>query len=998
MTFEARTDAKDLPLADWKRIDSVCDRFEAAIRAGERPDPAQFLGEFQGPARDLLFRELLPLELEASRGRGERPDAPSYRERFPQHTAAIEEAFALLELDGPTMHPAEKRAASAPVPGASVSKSTEVDGELSRADLNSVVLEALRSEGYEVVGELGRGGMGVVYLARKIALGRLCALKMILAGAHAGSAALGRFRAEAAAIARLRHPDIVQIYHVGEADGLPYLELEYLPGGGLDQALDGSPRPTETAARLVEIMACAIAEAHRQGIVHRDLKPANILLDAAGRPKVADFGLAKILDSDDGLTKTRAVLGSPSYMAPEQADGDARSVGATTDVYALGAILYELLTGRPPFRAATALLTLTQVKESDPVPPSRFQPGVPGDIETICLKCLEKAPARRYSTADALAEDLRRFLSGEPVLAKPVPSWERAWKWARRRPALAAALTVSTAAILLLLVGALYYNARLRVSVREARAAQREALEQWNRTFRNLNQLVFEVHDKLGKTPATRAARRQVLDTALAGLEEVAESAKTAAPDIGRAVAHQKLGDIFREIGRMEDARRQYESARSLAEQLAIAAPRDLAISECLSRTFAGLGDLGLHADRLEEAVQYFRRVVDLAEMNVQINPDRAMARSDLLEAYFRLGRAYGFNRELDQAAVWFSKMQQLAQRWCQDEPDNTQPRDLLSTAYRKLADVWKLGGDAASARGDYKKAVALGTLVVAAEPANLDYKLHLALALDDLASTQHRLGQLDQASPRLRQAEQLFSELVKADPEDVDNQVRLVQTQYHLGCLEMDQIELPAAAVHLRVARDGLLRLDRDGKLEGRPRDKEQLLPIFEAEAAACEAVASPAGAVALESRPPREAARLLRIRAGALAAAGRSRDLDATAEALLDLDADKAEDLYELGRCLAWCVGRIDEKKWPAPPTQDLKTLRIRLGDRAVALLASAIDRGLLYPQRVSDDVLLGSIHQHPGFRQITKRLNDPTPSREPAAGRTSAAGGRSGAVRWE
>jgi len=987
MTFEARTDAKDLPLADWKRIDSLCDRFEAAIRAGERPDPGQFLVEFEGSARELLFRELLTLELEASRSRGERPDPPAYLGRFPEYTEAIEEAFALLELDGPTVDAGKNRASSKPVAGASISKSTEVDGELPRVELNPVVVEALRSEGYEIVGELGRGGMGVVYLARKIALGRLCALKMILAGSHAGSAALARFRAEAAAIARLRHPDIVQIYHVGEADGLPYLELEYLPGGGLDQALDGSPRPTETAAGLVEIMARAIAEAHRQGIVHRDLKPANILLDATGRPKVADFGLAKILDSDDGLTKSRAVLGSPSYMAPEQADGDARSVGATTDVYALGAILYELLTGRPPFRAATALLTLAQVKESDPVPPSRFQPGVPGDVETICLKCLEKAPARRYSTADALAEDLRRFLAGEPILAKPVPSWERAWKWARRRPALAAALTVSTAAILLLLVGALYYNARLRVSVREARAAQREALEQWNRTFRNLNQLVFEVHDKLGKTPATRAARRQVLDTALAGLEEVAESAKTAAPDIGRAVAHQKLGDIFREIGRMEDAGRQYDSARLLATQLAAAAPRDLAISECLCRTFAGLGDLSLHADRLEEAVQYFRRVVDLAEMNVTINRHSAVARGALLDAYFRLGRAYGFNRELDQSAVWFSKMQQLAQRWSHDEPDNTQPRDLLAASYRKLADTWKLGGDDASARGDYLKAVALGAALIAAEPANLDYKLHLAQALDDLATTQHRLGQLDQASPRLRHAEQLFSELVKADPEDVDNQVRLVQTRYNLGRLEMDQLELPAAMVHLTLAHDGLLRLDREGKLEGRPRDRAQLLTRFKDEVAACEAVASPGGAVALKSRPPREAARLLRIRAGALTAAGHSGDLAATAEALLVLEADKAEDLYEVGRCLAWCGGRIDEQKWPAPPAQDLKTLRMRFGDRAVAVLARAIDRGLYYPQRANDDVLLGPIRQHPSFRQITERLTPATPVRKPTEVRTSA-----------
>jgi tetratricopeptide (TPR) repeat protein len=325
--------------------------------------------------------------------------------------------------------------------------------------------------------------------------------------------------------------------------------------------------------------------------------------------------------------------------------------------------------------------------------------------------------------------------------------------------------------------------------------------------------------------------------------------------------------------------------------------------------------------------------------------------------------------------------MQQLAQRWAQDEPDNTLPRDLLSASYRKLAVCWKLGGDDASARGDYLKAVALGTDLLAAEPANLDYKLHLAQALDDLATTQHRLGQLDQASPRLRQAEQLFAELVKADPEDVDNQVRWVQTRYNLGRLEMDQIALPAALAHLTLARDGLRRLDRQGKLEGRPRDKAQLLPRFEAEVTACEAVARAGGPAVLISRPPGEAARLLRIRAGALAAAGEPGELTATAEALLHLDAAQAEDLYELGRCLAWCGGRIDKNTWPAPPAQDLKSLRTRFEDRAVALLARAIDRGLPFPQRFNEDVLLRPIRQHPGFRRITERLAAP-----PRAGRTS------------
>jgi tetratricopeptide (TPR) repeat protein len=972
MTARAETDDRGLPVADWKRIDALCDRFEAATREGERPDLAEFLDDLHGPARERLFRELLALELDTYLVRGERPDPRAYRERFPDHVEAIDEAFAPLGLDGPTLHNTGRPSRGAQIHRMSGSKPTEYGSELPRAELNPVVLEALRSEGYEVKGELGRGGMGVVYLARKVALNRLCALKMVLAGAHAGSAALARFRAEAEAVARLRHRDIVQIYHVGEAEGLPYLELEYLPGGGLDQALDGSPWPATTAAQQVEIMARAIAEAHREGIVHRDLKPANILLDSGGRPKVADFGLAKILDSDDGLTKTRSVLGSPCYMAPEQAAGDARLVGPTTDVYALGAILYELLTGRPPFRAATPLETLAQVKDAEPVPPSRFQPGLRGDIETICLKCLEKPIARRYATAEDLAEDLRRLLAGEPILAHPAPSWERAWKWARRRPALAGALIVSTAALVLLCTGALYYNSQLSASVRKARAAQQAAIDQRNVTFKTLNQLVFGVQEGLGKTPATRQARKGLLDIAIAGLDEIAHSTEAAAPDLGRAVAHQKLGDIFREIGRAEDASRQYGFSRHLAEALTAASPRDPAITDCLLRTFAGLGELSLHANRNEEAVQHLQRVVDLAQQTAAINPDPGQGRSTLLEAYFRLGRAHSFNRDLDEAGIWFRKMHDLAEQWAQEEPGNIQPRDLLSTSYRKLADVRKLAGDNASARIDYLKAIEIGRALLLAEPANPDVKLHLALALDDLATTLRRLGQFAEAEPHAHEAEKLFIELVQADPEDMDNQLRLVQIQYNCGCLEMDLLRIPTAAASLRRALNGLVELDHQGKLEGRPRDRDQLLPAFQAEVAACEALAtSPGDLGALKSHSTRQAARLLRIRAGVLASEGRFGELATTAGALIAMEADQAEDLYELGRSLAWCAGCLDHNIRPAERAQELETLRQHFGDRAVAVLVRAVEHGLRDTQRLEVDVVLAPVRQHPGMRQLSERL---------------------------
>jgi WD40 repeat protein len=306
--------------------------------------------------------------------------------------------------------------------------------------------------GYEFLQELGRGGMGVVYQARQIALNRLVALKMVLAGQRASASERARFKSEAEAVARLQHPNIVQIYEIGEADGTPYFSLEYLDGGSLDRKLAENPLAPTPAAQLLVPLARAMHAAHAQGIVHRDLKPANVLLARDGTPKITDFGLAKRLDADQAQTRTGAVLGTPCYMSPEQALGDIHNVGPATDIYSLGAVLYELLTGRPPFRGASVLDTLEQVRFDEPVSPRRLQPKVPRDLDTICLKCLHKDPVRRYETAAALADDIERLLRSEPIRARPVGVGERLVRWIRRNPALAAVSAAIAVTILVAFV------------------------------------------------------------------------------------------------------------------------------------------------------------------------------------------------------------------------------------------------------------------------------------------------------------------------------------------------------------------------------------------------------------------------------------------------------------------------------------------------------------------------------------------------------------------
>ncbi len=422
-------------LADLQQIDAVCDQFEKAWLSGQRPDIALYLDQVPAHVRAQLFRDLLSLDLDCYRQRGEQPVYALYCERFPQFEEILATAFESRASDSTVdRRDREKRNDLSTVDART---HPQADGE-EQLGLFVSEPEGLKAAGYEILGELGRGGMGVVFKAQQLALNRTVALKVMKSGSFASGAELVRFQNEAEAVARLDHPHIVPIYEVSQCRGQHFFSMKLVRGTSLDRQVEYYATRPRATAKLVSIVAQAVHHAHSRGILHRDLKPANILVDEEEKPHVTDFGLAKRLEGAQEATHSGVLLGTPSYMSPEQASGSRGAISTATDVYGLGTILYALLGGRAPFAGTTLVDTLEMVRTQTPELPSALNSVVPRDLEVICLKCLEKEPQRRYQSALALTEDLERWLDGIPILARRAGAATRIFSWCRRNRALSA--------------------------------------------------------------------------------------------------------------------------------------------------------------------------------------------------------------------------------------------------------------------------------------------------------------------------------------------------------------------------------------------------------------------------------------------------------------------------------------------------------------------------------------------------------------------------------
>jgi serine/threonine protein kinase/tetratricopeptide (TPR) repeat protein len=668
--------------------------------------------------------------------------------------------------------------------------------------------------GYEIVGELGRGGMGVVYKARQRGLNRWVALKMVLAGAHAGASQLARFHTEAEAVARLQHPNIVQIYDVGELDGLPYFSLEYIDGLSLDQKIHRQPQPPREAANLTETLARAMQYAHENGIIHRDLKPANVLMTTDGKPKITDFGLAKRLEEDSSQTKSGTLMGTPSYMAPEQARGEIKDVGPLADVYSLGAMLYELLTGRPPFLASSAMDTIMQVTRDEAIAPTRIVPDTPRDLETICMKCLQKEADKRYPSALALAEDLERFQLGEPILARPVGGVERFWRWCRRNPRIA----ILTGAVAVLLISVTVVSVASAISINkaknEAEKRREEAvLERENadreRDRANENAkiaenaskvsqdtllaVVTQVDEYLKPHAGMEPLKAEILNLAEAGLDKVAKAYANSAMEariVGGVL--QRKGDMFGRAGKTQEAVIRYQQGLSafqkLMDDLSPDDPQREIAQYNVAVAHTKMGDMDLRQGNSGSARKHFEEALRLRKALAQAqlkspefqNPGVAL--SALAASYISLGNLSLIEGDRARARDDFRAAHEIREKLVSG-PQDLKRRHELASSLSGLAEISFRLNDRSTTQKYYVDLVRLMHELTTANPKNVDYQKDLATSYEKLGDINLFWGQdPSKTLVEYQRAHEIREALFKREPTSADLQAELATSNYRLG------------------------------------------------------------------------------------------------------------------------------------------------------------------------------------------------------------------------
>jgi serine/threonine-protein kinase len=855
-------DPTELTTQQWSERERIIKRFEAEWRRGARPDLSDYLPD-GAHLRRAVLRELVHTDLEYRLKDGEPARVEEYLARFPELKSdpevelelitaelglrrrresdlAVEEFWARFPEYQAELVPTWRRppssgadpregshpswAAADPHGPDSLRRSRPAPGRLGK---------------YELLEEVGRGAFGIVYRARDAELDRVVALKVPRSGHLATPGEVDRFLREARSAAQLDHPSIVAIHDAGHADGSCYLACAFVPGTTLARRLADGRLPAREAAELAAAMAEALHHAHLRGVVHRDVKPSNILLGRDGVPRLTDFGLAKREEGDISLTVDGEPLGTPAYMPPEQARGEARGVDGRGDVYSLGAVLYQMLTGEPVFRGNAAMIR-KQVLEDEPTPPRRLDDRIPRDLEVICLKCLQKEPARRYASAAELADDLRRFLRGEPIVARPVGPVGHLGAWCRRKPVVAGLLAGLGLAVSVGLSGVTWQWLRAAREWRRAEANLHLARLEGDRAEENSRLAHRAVDDyldrvstnKLLDVPGMQPLRKELMKSALGYYQRFVEQrAGDPAVLAELADAHFKIGFIDSEIGLKGQTLAAYQRARTIYEDLVRSHPREARFRVKLSKAIYNMGTQHRATGQIAEALRSFRDAFAIQEGLARDYPEDLEFRRHRAAGYHNLGllqfetghpaegleslrRAIAATEELVAADPAIDDRAQLAQfygtlgavQFMTGHPSAaldpwrrsaellrgvTRDRPEVALFRRDLAGtVMNLGAlelenrHADEAIGYLREALALQERLVRDNPAVLDYSQDLARTYATLGEAYCQMDRPAEAVRPLEQARDLREMLVRSDPANLDYQSELGRALSPLGAV----------------------------------------------------------------------------------------------------------------------------------------------------------------------------------------------------------------------
>ncbi|TWT33425.1 Serine/threonine-protein kinase PrkC [Blastopirellula retiformator] len=793
-TLSSANDGSD---SKQRLVDAIRQEFAEQWGIGRRPDIAEYLGRVDGETRKRLLVALLKIDVQHRRQVSEPPRYDSLAVRYPELQADV--SLALFNLLDQTIAPQNAAANEA-------NETLPADSNYERELASQPLLASGTQFGrYELLNVIARGGMGVVFRARQIDANRIVALKMILSGQLAGQEEIQRFKTEAEAAARLDHPNIVPIFDVGQQMGHHFFTMAFIPGESLFQRMRSSTLSTRGAADIIRTLASAIQYAHSKGIIHRDLKPANILIDEDGNPRITDFGLSKVLDGRSELTGTGQLLGTPAYMSPEQASGNMSQVGPLSDVYSLGAILYELIAARVPFSGENVVSLLSQICTQEPPSLRSISRLADTDIETICMKCLDKSPERRYASAGELADDLGRYLRGEPILARRLTRGQRIARWCKRRPLIATLSAGLAASLLIFGTSTLYFAATTRQQGTLVAAEREQATEMLDVARLAVNEMA-EQAKLLADVPRAETRRQELLAKAT---EFYTRFVQQRPNDSGlrhqTAVLHQSMGNLFRQLGEFDSAEEAFATSIELLTDLQTEEPTAPKHRRQLAESYIWLSVL-LNPRDIDGALEAVNKAVAIQEANTSTAGNEETDQYGLARALYNRGMLLDEYGESPAAEQDYQAAIEKLRRLVEDETavDHDKLRLDLGRTLNNYGNLLKKTERLEEARDRIGEAVTLH----AGGDLSPEEQEDLAIFQNNLSNTLASLGDLPAAVMANENAVELLESLVIQFPRYVHLKSELANTLNSRGALAGRQRELDQAADYFKRSETILAQL----------------------------------------------------------------------------------------------------------------------------------------------------------------------------------------------